>query len=99
MCEHYVARSEQPFRLSEPWDLSTRLEQDGIASFGWGATWLGEDAELHTYLDTRAFRDDGEGAERLGGKRTTALLVHLRRPSKLSTLGIPDTQPFQDPGG
>lgn len=27
------------------------------------------------------------------------MLVHLRRPSKLSTLTLPDTQPFADPAG
>jgi glutamine phosphoribosylpyrophosphate amidotransferase len=35
----------------------------------------------------------------VGALRTTALLVHLRRPSKLSTLQLPDTQPFDDPAG
>jgi len=30
---------------------------------------------------------------------TTSVLVHLRRPSKLSTLGLPDAQPFDDPAG
>ena len=27
------------------------------------------------------------------------MLVHLRRPSRLSTLDLPDTQPFDDPAG
>ena len=27
------------------------------------------------------------------------MLVHLRRPSRLSTLDLPDTQPFDDPRG
>ena len=30
---------------------------------------------------------------------TASLLVHLRRPSRLSTLTLPDTQPFDDPAG
>jgi len=30
---------------------------------------------------------------------STAALVHLRRPSRLSTLTLPDTQPFDDPAG
>ena len=29
----------------------------------------------------------------------TSALVHLRRPSRLSTLSLPDTQPFDDPAG
>ena len=35
----------------------------------------------------------------VGAQETTAALVHLRRPSKLSTLQLPDTQPFDDPAG
>ena len=46
----------------------------------------------------RAFRDD-PGREAIGAAETTAALVHLRRPSRLSTLTIEDTQPFDDPAG
>lgn len=35
----------------------------------------------------------------MGAVRTTAALVHLRRPSRLSTLTLADTQPFADPAG
>jgi glutamine phosphoribosylpyrophosphate amidotransferase len=35
----------------------------------------------------------------VGAAETTSLLVHLRRPSKLSTLQLADTQPFVDPAG
>ena len=37
--------------------------------------------------------------EQVGAVETTSALVHLRRPSKLSTLALPDTQPFDDPAG
>ncbi len=98
MCEHFVARATEPFRLDELWPFSERLERYGLAGFGWGASWLTSAGVLETYLDTRAFRDDpGRGA--VGANETTSLLVHLRRPSRLSTLGLPDTQPFVDPAG
>ena len=99
MCEHYVARSSKPFRLDALWPFTERLERFGIAGFGWGAAWLGGDGRLHSYRDVRAFRDDPEGAATVGAQETTAALVHLRRPSKLSTLLLPDTQPFDDPAG
>ena len=51
-----------------------------------------------SYRDIRAFRDD-PGREAVGASETTAALVHLRRPSRLSTLTIADTQPFDDPAG
>jgi hypothetical protein len=98
MCEQYVAVGAAPFRIRELWPMTERLERFGLAGFGWGATWLGADGELRSHRDVRAFRDD-EARERVGGEVTRALLVHLRRPSKFSTIGIPDTQPFDDPAG
>ena len=98
MCEHYVARSSEPFRLDELWSFTERLERFGMAGFGWGAAWLTADRGIGTYRDIRAFRDDPGTAE-VGATETTSALVHLRRPSKLSTLQLPDTQPFADPAG
>jgi glutamine phosphoribosylpyrophosphate amidotransferase len=98
MCEHFIARSPEPFRLDELWPFTERLERYGIAGFGWGAAWLRDDERLGSYRDVRAFRDD-PGREGVGPIETTAALVHLRRPSKLSTLTLADTQPFDDPAG
>jgi glutamine phosphoribosylpyrophosphate amidotransferase len=98
MCEHYVARSAEPFRLDELWPFTERLERFGLAGFGWGAAWLTPEATLDSHLDVRAFRDDPASAG-VGAVETTSVLVHLRRPSKLSTLQLADTQPFLDPAG
>jgi glutamine phosphoribosylpyrophosphate amidotransferase len=98
MCEQFVARAVEPFRLDEVWSLVEPMERYGIAGFGWGATWLAADGALRTHRDTRAFRDD-PAREAVGREETTSLLVHLRRPSRLSTLQLPDTQPFTDPAG
>jgi glutamine phosphoribosylpyrophosphate amidotransferase len=96
MCEHFVARAAEPFRLDAMWPFAERLERYGMAGFGWGAAWLTADRRLETYRDIRAFRDDPAAAE-VGAVETTSALVHLRRPSKLSTLQLADTQPFLDP--
>jgi glutamine phosphoribosylpyrophosphate amidotransferase len=98
MCEHFIARASEPFRLDELWPFAERLERYGMAGFGWGAAWLAADGSLAAHLDVRAFRDDPAAAT-VGAHETTSLLVHLRRPSKLSTLQLPDTQPFLDPVG
>ena len=47
MCEQFVARAAEPFRLDVLWPLAERMERYGIAGFGWGVTWLGDDGELH----------------------------------------------------
>lgn len=98
MCEHYVARSASPFRLDELWAFTERLERFGLAGYGWGAAWIDTTGALQSYRDVRAFRDD-PGSTAVGRTETTAVLVHLRRPTRLSTLGMPDTQPFDDPRG
>ncbi|HEX3265377.1 MAG TPA: hypothetical protein VHR16_06880 [Candidatus Limnocylindrales bacterium] len=98
MCEQYVAVAARPFRIGDLWPMTERLERFGLAGFGWGATWLGADGELHSHRDIGAFRDD-TARERVGSELTRALLVHLRRPSKFSTIGPADTQPFDDPAG
>ena len=99
MCEQYVARAASAFRIDTLWSFTDRLERNGIASYGWGATWLGADGQLHSYRDIGTFVDDKAGQAKVGAEETRSLLVHLRRPSKLSTIGIPDTQPFDDPAG
>lgn len=98
MCEHYIARSASPFRLDELWEFTERLEKFGLAGYGWGAAWTDETGSLQSYRDVRAFRDD-PGRVTVGRTETTSALVHLRRPSRLSTLGLADTQPFDDPDG
>ena len=89
MCEHYVARAAEPFRLDELWPFTERLERYGIAGFGWGAAWLTPDGALAHATATSArsatIRRRGRGrAER----DDRSVLVHLRRPSKLSTLQL-----------
>ncbi|HUQ78618.1 MAG TPA: hypothetical protein VM427_07085 [Patescibacteria group bacterium] len=98
MCEHFVARAGEPFRIDDLWPFTERLERFGLAGFGWGAAWLAPGATLESHRDVRAFRDDPAQVE-VGRTETTSVLVHLRRPSKLSTLQLPDTQPFLDPAG
>ena len=99
MCEQFVARAAEPFRIDELWPFTERLERYGLAGYGWGAAWTRPDGRLCSHRDVRSFQDDHDGVERVGREETTAVLVHLRRPSRLSTLQLPDTQPFDDPDG
>ena len=67
--------------------------------FGWGAAWVHADGRLvHLPRHPGLPRRSG-GAPMSARVETTAALVHLRRPSKLSTLQLADTQPFDDPAG
>jgi glutamine phosphoribosylpyrophosphate amidotransferase len=97
MCEQFVARAAEPFRLDDLWPFAEVLERYGMAGFGWGVAWLTTEPRVTTHRDVRAFRDD-PATIGVGAQETTSALVHLRRPSKLSTLQLADTQPFADPG-
>ncbi len=96
MCEQFVARSAAPFRIGDLWPFAEKLERYGIAGFGWGAAWLACDGSIEVHRDLGTFRDD-PARDAIRAVETTSLLVHLRRPSKLSTLTMADTQPFVDP--
>jgi glutamine phosphoribosylpyrophosphate amidotransferase len=98
MCEQFIARAAEPFRLDDLWPFAERLERFGLGGFGWGATWTTRDDGLVSYRDLRAFRDD-PGRTDVGATETTSAVIHLRRPSRLSTLTLEDTQPFDDPAG
>lgn len=98
MCEQFVAMAATPFAIGSLWPFTERLERFGLAGFGWGATWLETDGTLRSHRDVRAFREDPARVA-VGRHETRALLIHLRRPSRFSTIGLPDTQPFADPAG
>ena len=69
MCEHFVARSERPFRIDELFPFVEKLEQYGIAGFGWGAAWIAAAGGLASYRDVRAFRDDPGRGSSAGSRR------------------------------
>jgi predicted glutamine amidotransferase len=98
MCELLAVRADEPFGLGALWELAEGLERYGLAGYGWGVSWVRPDASLDGYRATTAFRDDPH-REAIGRTETTAALVHLRRPSRFSWLGIADTQPFLDGAG
>jgi predicted glutamine amidotransferase len=98
MCELLAARSDEPFTLERLWPLAAGLERYGLAGYAWGAAWVQPDGSLAGHRATRAFRDDPD-LDGLGGIETTASLVHLRRPSRFSWLGMADTQPFVETDG
>jgi predicted glutamine amidotransferase len=98
MCEMLAVRADEPFMLSEVWPLVAGLERYGLAGYGWGAAWIRPDGSLDAYRATTAFRDDARTDE-IGRTGTTAALIHLRRPSRFSWLGLADTQPFVEGAG
>jgi predicted glutamine amidotransferase len=76
-----------------------KLERFGIAGFGWGTAWVTQEERVEVYRSERSLADDRVRARRLEAVESYRFLLHLRRPSRLSTIGMADTQPFLVPSG
>ena len=98
MCEQFVARAAEPFRLDELWDFTERPRavRDRRLRLGSG---LDRRRRPHQEPPRRPRLPRRPRPRGVGRHETTSALVHLRRPSKLSTIGPHDTQPFDDPAG
>lgn len=95
MCETLAAALPEPVPFAHLADYAADLERFGLGGWGWGVAWLDEDdGRIKVVRDTGRFVDQGRGDERLLRLRSRRFLVHLRRPSRLSTVAMADTQPF-----
>jgi predicted glutamine amidotransferase len=93
VCELLLVRWPRPEPFSRALRWALDLERLGIAGFGWGVAWV-EDGRVRVVKDTSRINDDRDAQRRLAGVRSERFLVHLRRPSLLSTSSLHDTQPF-----
>jgi hypothetical protein len=89
--------SPQSFSRALRWAL--QLETLGVAGFGWGVGWLEESGGVRVMKHTGRFNEDVMAQTDLAEVRSERFMVHLRRPSKLSTISIEDTQPFLSDSG
>lgn len=101
MCELLVASFDEPHPFADVALVVAGLERYGVAGFGWGVAWLeesaGDDHVVHEVRGLHRYRDEGH-RDALLAKESRRFLVHLRRPSQLSTVQMADTQPFVDSG-
>jgi predicted glutamine amidotransferase len=95
MCEILAVAWEEPQPLERALSWARDVERLGIARFGWGVAWISKDGALRAYRKPTSLAEDSEGS-RLGMESTPRALIHLRRPSLLSTVQLADTQPFLD---
>ena len=96
MCELLSVAWEHPVAFGRVLPWAKGLERVGIAGHGWGVAWVDGDGAVRGYRLPSSLAADTSGAERLAGVVSTRFLVHLRRPNKLSTVQMADSQPFVD---
>jgi hypothetical protein len=99
MCEIVLAAWPEPRPAKHVLEHAVTLERFGIDGFGWGLAWLDGDGRVGGYRSTDSLATDDTGREAAAGIESTRFLVHLRRPTLLSTIDLADTQPFVDEGG
>jgi predicted glutamine amidotransferase len=96
VCELLAVAWERPVPFSGLADRVCRLERWGIGGFGWGAAWTTGDGHVRVERGLGRFQDEALGREELLRTTSTRFLVHLRRPNRLSTVQLADTQPFPE---
>ncbi|HHY67848.1 MAG TPA: hypothetical protein GX517_11780 [Alicyclobacillus sp.] len=99
MCEMLAIRAERPLLLEEVWPYMILLDEYGVAGFGWGVVWIGIDGKLRRYRTADGIRRDPVGPRSLAGVRSTRYLIHLRRPSAMTTIAHRNAQPYLSSGG
>jgi hypothetical protein len=93
MCELLAVVAAEPRPMGAVLDWAKQVERLGVAGFGWGVAWLEPDGDVEAYRDPGSLREDPQAAS-LASVRSSRFLIHLRRPSRLSTVSLEDTQPF-----
>jgi hypothetical protein len=96
VCELLAVAWERPVPFASLLERACRLEQWGIAGFGWGVAWQDESGAIRVDRGLGRFQDEAPRRETLRSATGTRFLVHLRRPNLLSTVQLADTQPFPD---
>jgi predicted glutamine amidotransferase len=98
MCEVLAVRWPEPVPFTElvPW--AEKIEYYGLGSFGWGVAWL-EAERVACYRYPGRLSEDPTARDQLASVSSTHYLVHFRRPTRLGTVQLADTQPFLADGG
>jgi predicted glutamine amidotransferase len=98
MCEVLAVRwrTPTPFHVVMPW--ARKVEYYGLGNFGWGVAWLAG-GRVERYRFQGRLSEDSDAERELAGVTSTHYLVHFRRPNRLSTVQLADTQPFLADGG
>lgn len=95
MCEILAVATPEPIAFGDVLPWATEIERLGVTGFGWGVAWRSDDG-VRRYRAAVRLADDPHGRDRVAAAMADRFLVHLRRPSRLSTLDPSDAQPFLD---
>jgi hypothetical protein len=99
VCEILALACDEPRSFATVHGWAALLEHYGLGGFGWGVAWLDDDgAGVQVERGLGRYADEAESHDILMAATSRRFLVHLRRPNKLSTVQLADTQPFVHSG-
>jgi predicted glutamine amidotransferase len=99
VCEILALACEEPRSFTDVHGWAGLLEHYGLGGFGWGVAWLDDDSgSVRVDRGLGRYADEAESHDELMAATSRRFLVHLRRPNKLSTVQMADTQPFVHDG-
>jgi predicted glutamine amidotransferase len=99
VCEMMAITSEQSISVEEVLRYATLLDEYGVAGFSWGITWRSESGSIKRYRAVEGIRRDSLVHRALTGVSSRQFLVHLRRPSLMSTISFVNAQPYLSQDG
>ncbi|QSO46891.1 class II glutamine amidotransferase [Alicyclobacillus mengziensis] len=94
MCEMMALQAKHPIPIEEVLGYATLLDEYGVAGFSWGITWRSESGAIQRYRAVEGIRRDPLVHRALAGVSSNQYLVHLRRPSLMSTISFVNAQPY-----
>jgi hypothetical protein len=99
VCEILATASDEPRSFTTVHGWAGLLERYGLGGFGWGVAWLDDDSRsVRVERGLGRYEDEAQDHDELMAAVSRRFLVHLRRPNKLSTVQLADTQPFAHNG-
>lgn len=94
MCEMFAVSASQPIAIEDVLHYATLLDEYGVAGFSWGVAWRTDSGEIKRYRAVEGIRRDTLATRTLAGVESTHFLVHLRRPSLMTTISFVNAQPY-----
>ncbi len=94
MCEMLAIQSDREVPIERVLTYAELLDEYGVAGFSWGLAWKSAGGELLRYRAVEGIRRDTLARRTLAGVKSTEYLVHLRRPSLMTTIAHRNAQPY-----
>jgi predicted glutamine amidotransferase len=96
VCEMLAVAAPTPMAIEDILEWGRLLDEYGLAGYGWGLVWA-DGTQLYRYRSVEGIRRDITAPRALRHLTVQRAIVHLRRPSLMTTIGHVNVQPYLTP--